>query len=349
MESMSRLRRKHRIELAIVLTLAVLACSLQAETCTTQSQMSAADRTSLAAAAQSFAAWVKANDAAGVKASTISQYAVNFDGIAAAISATAPKIAGDVLSVTGLYILDASSNTSAKDTQFFCSLNNSAADAIFNLPALPPGRYALVTVRAQGAQTAWNLSFVLRQSVSGAWQLAGLIPKPATAAGHDRLWYWTQARLYAKQVERWNAWLYYSEADALLAPVDFVSSTNRDKLHSEQTDAMPPSLQLNGISADHPLTLPEGTAAAPVPAQSFAFTEIGTQESQDDKSLELAVHITATDVSKPADVRARGMQALNVLLTAYPELHNAFAAAWVYADAPGQSSFGIEFNPLPVQ
>jgi len=345
---MSRLPRKRCVGLALVLALAVLSLALQAETCTTQSQMATADRASLTAAAQSFAAWVKAGDAAGVKASTIPQYAESFDGIAAAISATAPKITGDALSVTSLYILDASSNTGAKDTQFFCSLNNSAAEAIFSLPALPPGRYALATVRAQGIQPAWNLSFVLRQSGS-AWQLAGFIPKPATAAGHDGLWYWTQARLYAKQVEHWNAWLYYSEADALLAPVDFVSSTNRDKLHSEQTDAMPPPLQLNGISADHPLTLPEGTAASPVPAQSFAFTAIGTQESQDGKSLELAVHITATDVSKPADVRTRSMQALNVLLTAYPELHNAFAAAWIYADAPGQSSFGIEFNPLPVQ
>jgi hypothetical protein len=332
----------------MTLASAMLSPALQAETCTTQSQMAAADRTALTAVAQSFAVRVKSNDAAGVKAGTIPQYAENFDGIAAAISATEPKITGDVLSVTGLYILDASSNIGTKDTQFFCSLNNSASEAIFSLPALPPGRYALATVRAQGIQPAWNLSFVLRQSGS-AWQLAGFIPKPATAAGHDGLWYWTQARTFAKQAQRWNAWLYYSEADALLSPVDFVSSTNRDKLHAEQTETMPQPLQLNGISADHPLTLPEGTAAVPVPAQSFAFTAIGTQESLDGKSLELAVHITASDVSKPADVRARSMQALNVLLAAYPELHNAFAAAWVYADAPGQSSFGIEFNPLPVQ
>lgn len=307
---------------------------LVAESCTTQSQMSAADRSGLTASALGFAAKVQANDAAGIKASTIPQYAQSFDGIASAISATALKISGDTLSATGLYLLDASSNTAVKDVQFFCSLNSTAAEAVFSIPALPPGRYGFVTVRAQGVQTAWQLSFVLQQ-VNNVWQLAGFIPRAATAAGHDGLWYWTQARAYAKQGQRWNAWLYYTQADALLAPVDFVSSANRDKLHAEQADVAPPQVS-NGLSADHPLAL--GT---------FTYTAIGTQESQDGKSLELAAHVTATDVSSPAAVRERSLQALQTLLAAYPELRAAFSGAWVYADAPGQSSFGIEFNPLP--
>ncbi len=74
---------------------------------------------------------------------------------------------------------------------------------------------------------------------------------------------------------------------------------------------------------------------------------MGAQESLDGRSLELAVHVTAADVSNPTAVRERSMQALSALLAAYPELRGAFAGAWVYADAPGQSSFGIEFNPLP--
>jgi hypothetical protein len=331
--SLSQLRL---IKLAgVVALLTALPGMLLAETCTTQSQMAPADRSALTATALSFAGWVKSNDAAGVKASTIPEFAQNFDTIATAITITAPKIAGDALAVTGLYILDATSYTGTKDAQFFCTLNASTSEAIFSLPSLPAGRYALATVRAQGAAATWNLSFVLRQSGS-TWQLAGFIPKPATAAGHDGLWYWTQARIYAKQKQRWNAWLYYVEADVLLSPVDFVSSTNRDKLRAEQTDAIPLPLQANGISAASPLTV--GT---------FAFTAIGTQEPLDERSLELALHITATDVSNPAAARARSMLAVAALLAAYPELRSAFSGAWVYSEVPGQSPFGIEFNPLP--
>lgn len=308
---------------------------LPAETCTTPSQMTAADNIALNTTALSYAGWVKSNDAAGLKAVTIPQYAENFDAIASAISATAPRIAGDALTATGLYILDASGNTGTRDAQFFCTLHNSTSEAIFSLPALPAGRYALATVRAQGLAATWNLSFVLRQSGS-TWQLAGFIPRPATAAGHDGLWYWKQARIYAKQNQRWNAWLYYAEADALLSPVEFVSSTNRDKLHAEQTDAQPQPLVANGISTASPLTV-----------ATFAFTAIGTQESLDGKSLELAVHVTATDVNNPAAVRERSAAALSALLYAYPELRMAFSGAWMYADAPGQSPFGIEFSPLP--
>jgi len=341
MESMGRLTWKRGVwqagEVCAFALLLVLP-ALAAEKCTTQSQMAVLDRDALTAAAQGIAAKVQANDATGVRAVTMPQYAQSFDGIAAAISEVSARVAGDTLSVSSLYLLEVSadnnavSSVAASNTQFFCSLSNST-DVSFIFPVLLPDRYALAVVKAQGAQTAWQLSFVL-QFNGGSWKLAGFYPRPATAAGHDGVWYWTQARSYAKQGQHWDAWLDYSEADALLTPVEFVSSSNRDKLHAEQTAAMPPALA-NGISPDHPLNV-----------GSFAFTAIGTQESLDGKTLELAVHITATDVSNPTDVRARSLQALHALLVTYPELHVAFAGAWVYSDAPGQSPFGIEFNPI---
>jgi len=323
--------------LAVAAALA-LPLGLQAENCITQSQMAATDRDALTVAVQSFAAHAQANDTAGIKAATMPDY---FNGIAAAISDTAPKIAGDALSISSLYILEVSApvNTSAAsgfvagDRQFFCSLNNSA-DVEFTFPVMLPDRYALAIVRAQGSSTAWQLSFVLEQN-GGGWKLAGFYSRAAMAAGHDGVWYWTQARQFAKQNQPWNAWLYYTEADALLTPVEFVSSSNRDKLHAEQTAVTPQPLQANGISAAHPLN-----------TGGFVFTALGTQESLDGKTLELAVHLAATDVSNPSAVRARSLQALHALLIAYPELHAAFAGAWVYSDAPGQSPFGIEFNPI---
>jgi hypothetical protein len=320
----------------------LMPCALRAQNCTTQAEMAAADRDGLGQAAQSFARLVQTNDAAGVRAATIPEYAQNFEGIAAAIGNTAPKLAGATLQVSSVYLLDASGNAAMADTQFFCTPASAAAPTIFNLPALPPGRYALTTVQAVvSAQQAWQLSFVLQQS-AGKWLLAGFIPKPATAGGHDGLWYWKQARVYAKENKRWNAWLFYAEADALLSPVNFVSSPNRDKLHAEQEGALPSQLA-DGISAEKPLSV----AAIGQGAAAITITAIGTQESADGKSLQLALHVPMTSVSEPAEVRVRSMAALLALLAAYPELRSAFPSAWVYADAPGQSSFGIEFNPLP--
>ena len=328
----------------------LMPCALRAQNCTTQAEMAAADRDGLGQAAQSFARLVQTNDAAGVRAATIPQYAQNFEGIAAAIGNTAPKLAGATLQVSSVYLLDASGNAAMADTQFFCTPASAAAPTIFNLPALPPGRYALTTVQAVvSVQQAWQLSFVLQQS-AGKWLLAGFIPKPATAGGHDGLWYWKQARVYAKENKRWNAWLFYAEADALLSPVNFVSSPNRDKLHAEQEDALPAQLA-DGISAEKPLSVaawhPLNSSEAKDDG-SFVFTAIGTQEAQDGTALELAAHLTAMDVSSPAAVRARSMNALLSLLTVYPELYKAFQGAWVYADAPGQSPFAIEFKPLPI-
>jgi hypothetical protein len=328
----------------------LMPCALLAQSCTTQAAMTAADRDGLAQAAQSFARLVQANDAAGVRAATIPQYAQNFDGIAGGISSIAPKLAGATLGDSpALYLLDASSNTVAADTQFFCTPANATSPTIFNIPDLPAGHYALATVRAAAGTRAWQLSFVLQQ-VADKWLLAGFIPKAATVGGHDGLWYWVQARAYAKQNQRWNAWLYYAEADALLTPVNFVSSPNRDKLHAEQESALPAQLA-NGISAEHPLSVIACPATGcnkytdSFPSENF--TAIGTQESVDGKSLQLALHVPMTSVSEPAAVRVRSMAALMALLAAYPELRSGFSSAWVYADAPGQSSFGIEFNPLP--
>ena len=53
----------------------------RSEVCTTQSQMTAADRDALAAAARSLAAKVQANDVAGLKAPTVAEYAKDFGGI----------------------------------------------------------------------------------------------------------------------------------------------------------------------------------------------------------------------------------------------------------------------------
>ena len=71
--------------------------------------------------------------------------------------------------------------------------------------------------------------------------MAGLYPKPLDAAGHDGLWYWTQARQLIASKQPWSAWLYLQEAQQLLQPAGFVSSTHLDKLGAELSTAAPPA------------------------------------------------------------------------------------------------------------
>src|SRR5207302_4823115 len=85
-------------------------------------------------------------------------------------------------------------------------------------------------------------------------RIAGFYPKPLTAAGHDGLWYWTQARTMTAQKERWNAWLYYQQAESLLTPAIFVQSTHLEKLKTEASAAAPPALS-EGVTPEAPLVV----------------------------------------------------------------------------------------------
>lgn len=316
----------------------------RAENCVTQSQMSAADRAALASTARELALKVAANDTVGLRAATIPAYAQDFSGIGSSVASTAPHVQGAQFTVRSVYILDASSLKALPDgtlptAQFFCSLNNSTADTNFTIPGLPGGKYALATVDATGTSAPWQLSFVLQQ-VQARWLLAGFIPKPATEAGHGGVWYWTQARVYAKKAEPLDAWLYYQAAEQLLVPVDFVSSTNLEKLHAESQAVRPPGLQF----ADHPMPL-KGNG------ETFMVTSLATDDALG--GLDLVVHVTAANTSDPVAARQRNIRVMQALLAAYPEVAQAFHGLWVFADAPGSSPFGIELPmaqvPPPTQ
>ena len=170
-----------------------------AETCTTQSQMQPVERDALAAAARSLAEKMLAGDAAGVKALTIAEFQKDFSGMAGAVQGTAPRLKGATPEVEQIYVLDSSSDAKpgggTADAQFVCTLNQSQNEAEFSIPQLPPAKYGFAMVRLEGGPSgAWRLSFLLRQD-QGRWLLAGLYPKPLTAAGHDGLWYWKEARM----------------------------------------------------------------------------------------------------------------------------------------------------------
>jgi hypothetical protein len=332
---------KHLSYLLVSALLASPSVSRAAETCTTQSQMQAAERDALAAAAAALASKIQANDANAVRSATIAEFRTDFSAMASEIASVAPKLTGSQPQVEQIYILDATTLTKTAsganpDAQFFCALNKSVNEAEFSIPQLPPGKYAFAMVRMDSTNP-WRISLLLRQE-GGQWLLAGLYPKHLTADGHDGLWYWKQARTLnaAAPKEPWNAWLYYQEAQALLMPANFVSSTHLDKLQSELTAALPSAVS-GGLSTDVPLVLKGGDGS------EFRITTLSVEDAPGSADkLDIAAHIKVDALGDGTVARKRNVDAMAALLAAHPELRKSFHGVWVFADAPNQSPYATE-------
>jgi len=342
-----------RVMLATVLLAAAGSGAVRAETCTTQAAMAPADRNALADAARGFALRIQSNDAAGLRSVATAELTKDTAALDYLVGNTAPRLAGGAVSVEQVYLLDASdlkrkADGSAPDAQFFCSLNQSTAQVQFTIPALPPGKYAFAMMTVAGPAGAakpapWRLSFLMRQEGAPAkWLLAGFYPSPMTAAGHDGLWYWTEARQMAKGGQLWNAWLDYQAAEKLLTPADFVMSTHLDKLRTEAAGAAPAALK-DGVSVDAPLVVKgaDGT--------EYHFTGLGVDDSLGQSSLDVEVHLRAEALTDPAAARKRNDAAASALLAAYPELRKPFHGVWVYAEAAGQNPFASEEPMTAIQ
>ena len=317
----------------------LVAGAASAEVCTTQSQMTAADRDALVAAARGLAAKIQANDVSGLQAATAAEYAKDFSGIGAVVGSTSAKVKGGTPVVEQVYLLDGTqlkrgADGALPDAQFFCSLNKSIAEADFLIPGLAPGRYGFAMVDIADGSAPWRLSFLLRQD-GGQWGMAGFYPKPLTAAGHDGLWYWTQARTMAARKERWNAWLYYQQAEILLRPTNFIQSTHLEKLHTEQGAATPPAIS-DGVGPDNPLVVKGADGV------EYRFTGLGVDDSLAKDKVDIMAHLKVDQIGDPVVARKRNSDAMGALLAAYPEMRKPFHGVWVFAEETGKNPFATE-------
>ncbi len=317
------------------------AATLFAEPCIPQSQMMPAERDTIARAGTALAGLAAAGNAEGVRAQTMPQFAKDFAGIASAIHTAAPHLQGASFVTSTVWILDASANKtaadgSAQDAQFFCTLHGSPSQTSFLIPALPPGRYALVVLDTAGTSEPWQVAMLLRQSTPGTWQLGGLFPRATLAGGHDGLWFWKTARDYAAKKQAWNAWVYYTEAEALLKPVTFLTSSHLDTLQGEREKSAPTALSA-GIGTSQPLVL-TGKAG------EVRVTSLEAENAPNHADgIDLLAHIHAEDaLPDPVASRARNAAAARALVTAYPELRSAFHGVWVVADLPNGANYVSE-------
>ncbi|MGI4829228.1 MAG: hypothetical protein ACRYFU_13695 [Janthinobacterium lividum] len=310
-----------------------------AQTCTSQAKMTPVQRNDVAAATLRLANAVVSGDSNAVQAATIPQYATNFAQTAYLIRTTSSQLAGNALTLSQAYLLDASNRTANEtaEANFSCPLTGTAAETDFAIAGLPPGRYAFTMAEASGPNP-FLLSFLLQADASGSgWKMAGFYPHRRDVAGHNGVWYWDAARSDAKAGKIWLAWVLYGEADQLLRPANFVSSTNLDRLRSELRTATPPTLS-DGLSAATPLALSGANGA------EFRITELRSEASDDGKHLNLIVHLRADPASGSGTDAAttRNLAAASALLSAHPDLRSGFDQIWVVADNTGADPFVTE-------
>jgi hypothetical protein len=321
--------------------LLIVAQSLGAQTCTTQAKMTSDIRIGLSDAAIQLAHAVQDGDVSKVQATTISEFASAsaFSPTSTLVQSTSSRLANDALHVAQIYELDASSRgpSDTSDADFSCPLMGTTSETDFAISGLPRGLYGFAMVEATGDHP-WLLSFLLRQD-DGVWKLAGFYPRARTAAGHDGDWYWKSARAYAKADELWLAWIFYGEADELLRPANFATSTNLDRLRSERRAAVPPEL-IGGISPDKPLVMKASDAKGA--ATEYRFTSISAEGSGDGKDLNLILHLRADDLSDAAAATVRNKAAAQAMLDAHIELRQAFHSVWVLADSAGHEPLVTE-------
>jgi len=318
---------RRRFALAITLVTLLAPGRIFAVSCKTQAQMTETDRAALVQAATALASDIQSGNPAAVKASTIANVAAQFDGIANTIVQTAPLLTGATITIDALYSLDASDlKPAGEDTQFFCGGAGSPLHIEISIPQLPQGQWALTLVHATGVKQPQQMAFLLQKN--GTWQLAGFFVKPLTVAGHDSLWYWTQARAYTQKGQKWNAYLYYETALYLATPVDLLTSPNLEKLSQEATAVKP-----DGLPGEKPMIVTAG-------GKTYSISDLHTDGSLG--GLDLVMHYAATDTSDPVAARAQNVELMKAVLAAHPELGEGFHGLWVFAEAPGQRPYGNE-------
>jgi hypothetical protein len=294
-------------------------------------------RQSLSDAALAIATAIKGNDTERVRSMSAAEIASNFASTTFVIHQTSTAIANDTLRVTQLYRLDASSRkpNDPAVADFGCALAGTTDEVDFSIPGLPPGVYAFAIVEAAGDRP-WLLPILLEQQ-GADWKMAGFYPHPRTAAGHDGLWYWTTARADAKAGKKWRAWVLYGEADQLLRPANFITSTHLDQLRSERRSNAPGELS-DGISPEAPLVIKAKDGA------EFHFTSLGSTATDDGKSLNLVLHYHVDSIGEPAAAGPRNSAAAAAMLAAHPELREGFSNVSIFAEAQGQTPFITEQN-----
>ena len=303
------------------------------ESCSTVQDMDAGTRAALEGAAQQYFAAASTGNTAALQQSAIAPVAGNFQGIASAVTRDKDKIAGGKPEIRNEWLLDAPGTQTYERAEFFCGTFNSPQHTTFEIPNLPPGKYAVAIQDVNGTKQPFVITYVLQQE-SGQWKLAGYQAKPRQVGPHDGLWYWVQARDMKKQGEQHTSFFYYTIAADLLAPVPFMSTPQLEALYSEEQADLPKDLPQN----------PQQPAPATLNGQTYNIIQAFVVPD-DKQGLDLVYKYSSADVSDQLKAYQQNVAFIKALTQQYPEYKKAFTMIVARAVAPNGQDFP---TPMPV-
>jgi hypothetical protein len=303
----------------------LLTGSLWGQSCTTASDMDEATRTGITNTAKRFFDMTTRADSAGLRQNAIPGLASNFSSIEGAVRDNQPALAGTQGTPRPPYLLKAEGTAPLERAEFLCGVfaaqGQTANSAVFVIPNLPPGTYAIDTVDVSTSKGPYTVSFVLQQQGTD-WKLGGFYAKAAQVSGHDGNWYADQARVYKTKGQNHNAWFYFLQARELLVPVPFMSTRVTDKLYDE-AEAVKPT--------DIPTDLVAGS-------KTYKVTQIFPLLVGND--LDLVVKYQSPDISDTAKTFQDNMAVMKALIAKYPEYRDAFGGVVARAVDPSGKDYG---------
>lgn len=312
------------------LILLLLRAPIYAQTCLSAGDMEAPVKASLETASKRFFDMSARGDAAALKQSSIPSLAASFTAVEAALKDHQPDFSAATATVRPPFLLTAEGAQPLAHAEFLCGVfgpsGQTSHSAVFVFNDLPPGRYAVTILDISGGKKPLTLTLVLEQFGS-EWKLAGYYARSQQAAGHDAAWFAQQARDFKAKSQNHNAWLYYREAIALAAPVDFMSTQATDRLYDEVQAVQPADMPANGNAID----LNAG-------GKTWHWTAIFPLAVVDD--LDVVVKYSAADISNTQKTFDENMQVIKALVAKFPELKAAFAGAVARAVAPSGEDYG---------
>ena len=319
--------------LFLLISAAFLTSAQAAESCYTAPEMDANSRAGVESAVQQLFSAAAAGNTSAMQQNSIAAIANNFQGIANVVQANRDKIAGGRASVRNEWILDAPGTQTYERAEFYCGTFNSLQRSSFVIPGLPPGKYAVAIQDVTGSKQPFTITYILQQEGNG-WKLAGYYAKARQVGPHDGLWYWVQARDYKKQGSQHASFFYYLTAADLLAPVNFMSTPQLEKLYEEQQAAIPKDIPQN----------PQQPVPLMLNGQTYNIVQafVVPDEKQ---GLNLVYKYSSPDISDQVKTFQQNMAFIKALAQQYPEYKSAFTSIVARAVAPNGQDFGTQ---LPV-
>jgi hypothetical protein len=302
----------------------------RAQTCLTAGDMDEPTRATLVSTAKRYFDMVARGDSATLRQNSIASVASDFSGIETAVKDNQVNFSGVQATPRSPFLLKVEGTSPVARAEFLCGVfgrsGQTSDSAVFAIPNLPPGSYAIVILDVPTAKQPDTVSFVLQQE-SKDWKIGGLYIKESQIAGHDAGWFADRARAFKTKGQNRDAWFYYLEARDLAVPVRFMYTQLTDKLADESETVKPTDLPADGSTTE--------LAAA---AKTFKLTTLFPMAVGQD--FDLVVKYQSADVSNTAQTFQDNSAVMKALLVKYPEFRDAFDGVVARAVEPSGRDYG---------